>query len=280
MKIHFDFRHLGLVLMLLLLAHVCFAQAKQDALNSSKSDATSPEGRTTFNSSCASCHGLDARGTDKGANIASASIQSLSDAQLASIIKEGVVEEGMPAFRNLSESQIDALVGYVRVLQGKGEATTLPGDAKRGQEIFFGKGDCGHCHTVAGQGGFLGPDLTNHAATSSADALRNEIIRSPRVPATGYRMGVLTTTAGSRMEGVIRNEDNFSVQLQTTDGNFHLLRKTDLKSLEHANSSLMPADYRDRLSDSDLNDLVSYLLTTPDKKNSASRQKKWDEDEE
>jgi len=264
-------RHLALVLITVALAPLIYAQAKDDQ----------SQGRTTFNASCSECHGLDGRGTDKAIDIAaSASIRSLTDAQIARIISEGVVEEGMPAFRSLNENQLLGLVGYIRVLQGKGEAVALPGDPKRGQEIFFGKGDCARCHSIAGRGGFMGPDLTNHALTSSADAIRDEIIRSPRVPAVRYRMAVLTTANGSRLEGLVRNEDNFSVQLQTTDGNYHLLKKSTLKSFAYSASSLMPTDYRGRLSDSDLNDLASYLLTTPDKKNSAPAQKKWEEDEE
>ena len=93
-------------------------------------------------------------------------------------------------------------------------------------------------------------------------------------------MAVVTITAGERIEGIVRNEDNFSVQLQTKDGTFHLLNKTNLKSFEYSNSSLMPSDYRNRLSDADLNDITSYLLTTPDKKTSAPSAKKWEEDEE
>lgn len=263
--------HFVLLLITASLTPLTWAQAKDDQ----------SQGRTTFNASCSECHGLDGRGTDKAIDIAaSASIQNLTDAQIARIISEGVVEEGMPAFRSLNENQLRALVGYVRVLQGKGEAAALPGDPKQGQEIFFGKGDCARCHSIAGRGGFMGPDLTNHALTSSADSIRDEIIRSPRAPAVRYRMAVLTTATGGRLEGLVRNEDNFSVQLQTADGNFHLLRKSALKSFEYSASPLMPTDYRSRLSDSDLNDLASYLLTTPDKKNSGLPEKKWEEDEE
>ncbi|HEY1679884.1 MAG TPA: c-type cytochrome [Candidatus Sulfotelmatobacter sp.] len=267
-------RCIGLALIMLALTELGLAQANDNpALNS--------EGRIPFNTSCSECHGLDGRGTDKAIDIAtSASIRNLTDSQIASIISEGVIEEGMPAFRSLNENQLRALVGYVRILQGKGEPEVLPGDPKRGQEIFFGKGDCGRCHSVAGRGGFMGPDLTNHAMTSSAEAIREEIIRSPRVPAVRYRMAALTTSAGVRFEGLVRNEDNFSIQLQTADGNFHLLRKNALKSFEYSNVPLMPTDYRTRLSDSELNDLASYLLTTPDKKNTAPLHKKWEEDEE
>jgi putative heme-binding domain-containing protein len=267
-------RNIGLAVMTLLLVPACVAQL---AGNSTSAD----EGHRTYSASCAGCHGLDGRGTDKAINIAgSPSVQNLTDAQLAGIISEGVIEEGMPAFRSLNESQLHTLVAYVRILQGKSQATALPGDPKRGQEIFFGKGGCGQCHTVAGRGGFLGPDLTNHAATSSVDAIRDEIVRSPRMPAPRYRMAVLTTIAGDRIEGLIRNEDNFSIQLQATDGTFHLFRKSNLKTVEYSTRALMPTDYRKRMSDSDLKDLASYLLTTPENKTGLVPQKKWDEDEE
>jgi len=167
----------------------------------------------------------------------------------------------MPAFHSLTEKQVRALIGYLRFLQGRAGAFTISGDAKRGREIFFGKGECSTCHTISGQGGFLGPDLTNHA-TASAEAIREEIIRAARVPAAGYRTAVLTTANGDRVEGLVRNEDNFSVQLQTKDGNFHLLKKAELRSFEYQDGSLMPGNYRELLSEAELNDLASYLVTT------------------
>ena len=274
MRANFTIRCSAFILITLGIVQVCMAQAKDDS-------SAKNEGRTTFNGSCAECHGLDGRGTDKAIDIAgSASIRNFTDAQLKSIISEGVVEEGMPAFRSLSQNQLRALVDYLRILQGEGEMAALPGDPKRGRELFYGAGGCASCHTVAGRGGFLGPDLTNHAMTSSAAVIRDAIVRSPRIPALRYRMAVLTVAAGARLEGIVRNEDNFSVQLQTKDGTFHLLPKANLKSFEYSNRSLMPSDYRNRLSDSDLNDITSYLLTTPDKKAGAPAVKKWEEDEE
>jgi len=222
-------------------------------------------GRSSFNSSCAACHGLDGRGGDKAPNIAtSVRIQHLSDAELAGIISNGVPGTGMPAFHSLTPKEIDGLVGYLRSLQGKGEAQALPGNPLHGEEIFFGKGECSSCHTVSGKGGFLGPDLTNHAATSSAAAIRDEIIKSPRMPAHGYRTAFLTTANGERFEGLVRNEDNFTLQLQAKDGSFHFFRKSQLQKLEYSDGSLMPSDYKEHLTESELNDLASYLMTTPD----------------
>ncbi|HWZ78681.1 MAG TPA: c-type cytochrome [Candidatus Sulfotelmatobacter sp.] len=259
---------------------ISILQARQNPSSDHDSKADPTAGRSTFNSSCAGCHGLDGTGSDKAVNIAgSARVRHLSDAQLSSIISNGVPGTGMPAFRSLSARQVGAVVDYLRTLQGKAEGRTLPGDPNRGKEIFFGKGDCSTCHTISGQGGFLGPDLTEHGATSSAEAIRDEIVRAVRVPPIGYRAAVLTTGSGERLEGLVRNEDNFSVQLQTRDGSFHFFKKTDLRSFERQDSSLMPADYRSRLSDAELNDLASYLMTTPSPNKAAPPRKKVDDDE-
>lgn len=69
------------------------------------------------------------------------------------------------------------------------------------------------------------------------------------------------TRDGGRLIGVARNEDNFSLQLQTFDGNFHLLMKSDLASVNHDGRSLMPSDYAVRLGARDLDDIVAFLVS-------------------
>jgi putative heme-binding domain-containing protein len=77
---------------------------------------------------------------------------------------------------------------------------------------------------------------------------------------SGYRSASLTTQQGEKLDGVIRNEDNFSIQFLTKDGTFHFFQKSDLQKVEHLGHSLMPSDYGDRLSSDQLNDLVSYII--------------------
>jgi len=238
----------------------------------------SSEGRSAFNSACAGCHGLDGRGSDKAFNIAeNPKVRNLSDVELSSVISKGVPGTGMPAFRTFNERKLRALVGYLRSLQGKNEARAAHGDAARGKAVFFGKGNCSSCHTISGQGGFLGPDLTDYGATTSADGIREAVVRSPRVVTHGYRMAVATTANGDRLEGLVRNEDNFSIQLQTKEGSFHLLQKAELKGLEALDGSLMPANYRSQLTDAELNDLVSYLMKTPDPTKASTLPRKKDD---
>ena len=238
-------------------------------------------GRDTYNTSCAGCHGLDGRGSDKAPNISgSAKVQHLSDAQLSNIISNGISGTGMPAFRNLNEKQTRAVVGYLRSLQGKREARTPLGDAGKGNQIFFGKGECSSCHMLSGKGGFLGPDLSSYGANASAKEIRDEITKSKRFPAPGYRSAVLTTSEGDRIEGLIRNEDNFSIQFQSKDGGFHFFQKSELRSLDRIETSLMPTDYKERLSSTELNDLASYLMAaSPDANKAGNSRKKQDDAE-
>ena len=77
----------------------------------------------------------------------------------------------------------------------------------------------------------------------------------------------------------IRNEDNFSIQLQSLDGTFHFLTKTDLERLDSGPQSLMPSDYGSTLSPSELNDLISYLMTSANPGESATPKEISDEEE-
>lgn len=235
-------------------------------------------GQATFNSTCAGCHGLDGRGSDKAINITGAEVRHFTDVQLADIIANGVPGTGMPGFHNLSDRQIGAVISYIRSLQGKTGAQPLCGDPVRGKTIFFGKGECSNCHTMSGEGGFLGPDLSAYGASVSARAVHDEIVRPQRMPAKGYRSAVLTTRAGERLEGLIRNEDNFSVQFQTRDGSFHFFQKAEIQKLEHLDASLMPTNYGERLSAAELDDLVSYLMSVAPEASKTRTTRKKEED--
>ena len=267
-------------LALLLLVYGVPSSLAQQGAPSKRTVNPASAGRNTFNNSCAGCHGLDGHGSDKAVSIAGADAKHLSDAQLSGIIADGLPGTGMPAFRNLTEKQVRAVVLYVRSLQGKAEGQALPGDPTRGREIFFGKGGCSTCHAISGKGGFLGPDLTAYAASALPTAIRDEIVKTQRTPAPTYRPAVLTTYDGRRLEGLIRNEDNFSVQFQTKDGSFHLFQKSELRSFERQDTSLMPTDYGDSLSSSELGDLVNFLVSaSPDSAKAVPSRKKEEEDD-
>lgn len=261
------------------------AQVQQSDSVPEKPRTAQASGNPIFSSTCAGCHGLDGRGGERAPGIAgNAQAERLSDAQISDIISNGISGGGMPAFHSLTDEEVGALVRYVRTLQGKIETRTLPGDATQGREVFYGKGECSACHMISGQGGFLGPDLSSYGSEASADTILGAIVNPDRVVPAGYRSGVATTRDGTRVAGVIRNEDNFSLQMVTADGSFHFFEKSDLRKMEYPSGPLMPTNYRGRLSTGELNDLVSYLMSTstsasPGKTNAVKRKMSDDAEE-
>jgi cytochrome c oxidase cbb3-type subunit III len=240
---------------------VAWSQAQSQDTRQKNVKLASVRGEQTFASTCAGCHGLDGRGSERAPNIAErAHVQRLSDAQISLIIENGVPGTGMPGFHSLERSDVQAIIAYLHILQGKKKALELPGDPDRGKTVFFGKAGCSGCHMVAGKGGFIASDLSTYAGTHAVEQIRSAIVS--RDPGTNQqaRLVTATTRGGDRVVGRIRNEDNFSLQLETMDGTFFSVTKSDLEGLEYSSEALMPSDYSSTLSPRDLNDVVSYLM--------------------
>jgi cytochrome c oxidase cbb3-type subunit 3 len=238
-------------------------QPPRHSVNGPPSESqSSAEGRRTFESRCAQCHGLDGRGGERAPNIATrATVQREPDAWIFRIIHDGVPETGMPSFAALDAARINALVKYLRVLQGQTKTARVAGDPRNGKTLFFGRAKCSECHLIGGQGGFIAADLSTFGRTHSADELREAITNPNKSGETPAGIAVLTTRDGQKYSGVVRNEDNFSLQLQAVDGSFHLFLKPDLESIARQPESLMPANYGSTLSHAELDDLTSFVMT-------------------
>jgi putative heme-binding domain-containing protein len=221
------------------------------------------DGRRMFESVCATCHGLDGRGGERGPNVATrAEVQRLSDEETLRILQAGVPAAGMPAFGALGVPKLNAVMGYLRILQGGSKAASIPGNPQRGKSLFFGKAGCANCHTINGSGGFFGADLSSYGSNVSIEEIRSAITDPDKDLDPRARTVLGTTREGRQFTGIARNEDNFSLQLQSLDGTFYLFAKADLEHLEYQPKSLMPSDYGSVLSASEINDLVSYLIRT------------------
>ena len=188
-------------------------------------------------------------------------MRQLSNDELFQILKNGVPRKSMPAFGHLGDASLRSVVAYLRALQGNTVTRVLSGDSKRGKELFFGKGQCSSCHTVRGQGGFFASDLSDYSSNRSPEVVRDAIVSPNKNLDPRSRVVLATLPNGKTFEGIARNEDNFSVQLLTRDGAFHLFTKSELASLKYRHESPMPADYGTELSSAELDDLVNYLYS-------------------
>ena len=163
---------------LIVTAAMALSPQEKPAANASETNAARrTQAKTIFESVCASCHGLDARGAERGPNIASRpEVVRKTDAELVKILADGRAAQGMPSFASYGPAKLSALVIYLRMLQGGHKESPLPGDPARGKELFFGKAKCAECHMVSSQGGFFAEDLSGFATRLGADEVRRVIV--------------------------------------------------------------------------------------------------------
>jgi len=217
-------------------------------------------GAPIFAANCAGCHGADGRGGEHAPNIATApEVQRLTDRELAGIIRNGISGAGMPAFSSFKPQEIADVVAYLRILQGRGDIVNLPGDPSQGESLFFGKAQCSGCHMVNGKGGFLGADLS-FGSSAKPDQLRAVILDPEKNLPPDKKATTVVTSAGQKITGMLRVNDNFSLTIQTPDGAFHYLQKSDLAQTDLGSRSLMPPA---TLNSKEQDDLISYLLRSP-----------------
>ena len=247
-----------------------------DASSQNKSPTASPSkgntadaaaGKRAYSANCAGCHGLDGRGGERAPDIVTRPrVRQLSNAAILQIVQKGVPNTSMPSFRFLDAKTRNSLVAHIRILQGATTSARLAGNTQHGREIFFRKGACADCHMIHGQGGFFASDLGGYAKGRSQESVRAAIVSPNRDFDPRHRTVVATLTNGASLEGIARNEDNFSLQLATSDGTLHLLFKSSLAKLVYRDESPMPADYGTKLSPSELDDLLNFLFSSAEEK--------------
>lgn len=113
------------------------------------------EGEKLYGRNCAACHGENGTG-GIGVPLALRSFQSsVSDDYLRKTIRHGRPGRVMPAFSQLNDSEIEAIVGHVRSWH-KGPTASysgkrIKGDPARGKKLYGQH--CAACHGPNGEGG-------------------------------------------------------------------------------------------------------------------------------
>lgn len=114
-----------------------------------------PDGARLYSQNCAVCHGQNGIG-GIGVPLALPSFQAtIDDNYLRRTIRHGRPGRVMPAFKSISDAELDAIVKHVRSWN-KGPRNVFPeqrikGDARRGKQLFGQY--CAACHGADGEGG-------------------------------------------------------------------------------------------------------------------------------
>lgn len=130
------------------------------------------------------------------------------------------------------------------------------GDATRGKPLFMKH--CGACHKLHGEGGSVGPDLSN---TSRADTawLLTSIVDPGAIVRAQYVQFALRTTDEVLFSGIIAEQDAASVTLLDAKGERTRVAREKIESLRELPTSLMPDKLLDALTPQERRDLFAFL---------------------
>jgi len=118
---------------------------------------------------------------------------------------------------------------------------------------------CASCHRLYGQGGELGPDLTGSGRTDLGYLLENIIDPGANV-SVQYQLQLLKLADGRTLTGVIASQSDRTLNLRSLTEEV-TLEKTSILKIERLPTSIMPEALMDNLSEAQIRDLLSYLMS-------------------
>jgi len=136
------------------------------------------------------------------------------------------------------------------------------GNAERGRDLFHStQAGCTACHTIAGQGGQIGPDLSKIGNIREPRILLESIVLPSASLARGYESYSVQTSSGLIASGVIHRETPQAIWLRTADRAELRIPRGEIDDLAPSPRSIMPEGLDRVLSPADLADVVAYLAS-------------------
>ena len=136
------------------------------------------------------------------------------------------------------------------------EASGIPASSMDSGKQIFTK-TCGQCHKLFGEGSQIGPELTG-ADRGNLDYLLSNIIDPSAVMAKDYQPHVVLTDSGRVVTGLMVEENDSAVVLQTATEKVTIYRK-EIERMAQSEQSMMPENLLDNLTAAQVRDLVGFL---------------------
>ena len=137
------------------------------------------------------------------------------------------------------------------------------GDPVLGQKLFSGdQARCSQCHTVRGQGGKAGPDLSEIGKKGRA-----EIYRSIAAPSAAIEPDYMTYTVATKdgqvLAGIVRALDAEKIQVTDTLAHSTPVARSQIQEIRPSANSIMPTGLSAVLGDTAVRDLIAFLSAEP-----------------
>lgn len=175
--------------------------------------------------------------------------------QLRRVVGSGFVETWGP-IDELPAANNEAYERYVKLLSDDAIAHA---DARQGKSVFMHT--CGACHTMFGEGGKIGPDLTGSNRANTGYVLSNVLNPSDEIQ-DAYKMVVVTTRDGRTYSGNVISENDRQITMRVVGAEAVVINKSDIQSRETTDVSMMPPGLFDQMTEEEVLNLVAYLRST------------------
>jgi putative heme-binding domain-containing protein len=137
------------------------------------------------------------------------------------------------------------------------------GNWLHGKRLFFSeKFACAKCHVMRGEGGRIGPELSNliyrdYASVRKDIQFPNAALNPDHVAST------IELADGESVNGIILSDKDNVIKLAMATGAAEILPRARVKSIKPAQLSLMPEGLWETMSEAERRDLMAFLLTVP-----------------
>jgi putative membrane-bound dehydrogenase-like protein len=176
--------------------------------------------------------------------------------QINAFKDEALSKQLVEVWGELRESAADKKELIEKVKKQLTPATLAKANLSQGRLLFTAV--CGACHTMYGQGGKIGPDLTG-SGRANLDYLLENIADPSGVVSADFRMSLLTHKDGRVLSGVVTESNARTLTLRTMTETMTLDR-ADIVKQDTSPMSMMPEGLLLAFQPEQVRDLIAYLM--------------------
>jgi cytochrome c oxidase cbb3-type subunit III len=225
------------------------------------------DGEIQFGAQCGFCHGKDAAGGESGPDLTRADLVSKDTRgdKLAPVIRDGRTNAGMPAFKSLTEKEMNAIVAFLHsqmdtFAEAAGgrrsvdPADLATGNAAAGRAYFNAAGKCSSCHSATGDLAGIGTRL------QGLNLMRRMLYPTgpPGSPGAAKAKATIQLQSGETVVAPLAAEDDFSVTILDPAGARQIYQKNAVK-VKVDDPLSAHFDQLGRYTDADMHNVYAYL---------------------
>jgi putative heme-binding domain-containing protein len=164
------------------------------------------------------------------------------------------------AFESAAGFQVQQTIPRPEQVQALARDVSNSGNARHGAEIFHRPQlGCIACHTVNGQGGSIGPDLSALGTAHPIDFIIGAMLEPQKEIKEGYMAISITTKDGDDYQGYLQRETAEEVVLRDVLQKREVRIRRDKIAEKKQSGSVMPSGLADLLTQAEFRDLLRYL---------------------